>query len=510
MKKHSIQYLMVLLPLLLLIVGCPFLAVPEEAYIDESSLYLNIDDEAQLTIYTEPNYAQNYRAEWTSSNESVATVSEDGIVVAKNPGKITISVKIYLGGSSDDLSDFLTDSIDVTVRGTAIESIEIEGASKRVINQNETIQLVAKILPSNATRKSITWESSNPAVATVSATGLVMYVSPGTTTIKAIAAGDTTKTDSVIVSAVKESPYYISFKYRNVNGSSPEIEMIDEKTSSNISITSKNVTMDNGAVLIKFNNFSIVDENTYYVVEDGQDVKTQYLENDNWVTDVEFNTTVTKKNNVCIVLVLDKSRSISDSDFIQIKKYAHSFIDIIYANNPTAKVGLVSFSNYSQIATIGVNQLNASTGYYRTHIGDLKDHVTAMTKGEFTALYSAIDTAYGLIPNYSVYDGCAIVSFTDGINNDSRILLNELVTKLNTPNNLKNFSIGFGDVKDSELTALAVNGAYRKATNIIDLQTIFNSFSKAVSTFHDLTLRRSSGIVSDWVEMKLSLNAVPK
>jgi len=573
------------------------MVVPDEAYISSYSSYLNVNDENQLTLEIEPSFAQNYRAEWTSSNESVATVSEDGLVVARNPGTVTISVKVYLGGSSDDLSDFLTDSISITVRGTRLEKIEIEGANIREIIANETLQLTAVFSPTNVINKNVTWESSNPAVATVSANGLVSYVGLGTTKIKVISAADSTKTDTITINAVAErlvqtldiegqatrtinqdqslkltavispdnatnknvlwessnpavatvdtnglvtyvSPgtatiqatsaanpaksdtvvihtiktgtYNISFKYRNVDGNTPEILTLDDKTSTNISITSSDVRLEQGVAIIKFNNFSIVDENNYYVVEENRDIKTEYFEDDTWITDVEFNTSVTAKNNVAIILVLDKSRSISDSDFSKIKDFARSFIDIINANNPTAKVGLVSFSNYSQIDTIGVNQLDANTGYRTTQIGDLKKHITDMTKGEFTALYSAIDKAYGLIPNYSVYDGCAIVSFTDGIDNNSMITLDNLVDKLETPANLKSFSIGFGDVKDSELTALAVNGAYRKATNINDLQTLFDSFSKAVSTFHDLTLRRPSGIVADWVEMKLTITAITK
>jgi len=48
-----------------------------------------------------------------------------------------------------------------------------------------TFQLVATVAPDNAINKSVTWASSAPLVATVSAIGLVTAVGPGTAIITA-------------------------------------------------------------------------------------------------------------------------------------------------------------------------------------------------------------------------------------------------------------------------------------------------------------------------------------
>lgn len=48
---------------------------------------------------------------------------------------------------------------------------------------DETQQLTATVLPENAANKNVTWTSSNPSVATVSETGLITALTPGTTTI---------------------------------------------------------------------------------------------------------------------------------------------------------------------------------------------------------------------------------------------------------------------------------------------------------------------------------------
>ena len=60
--------------------------------------------------------------------------------------------------------------------------------------ENETVQLTATISPANATNKAIFWSSSDTAVATVSASGLVTRLAPGTVTITATTA-DGGKTD---------------------------------------------------------------------------------------------------------------------------------------------------------------------------------------------------------------------------------------------------------------------------------------------------------------------------
>lgn len=66
--------------------------------------------------------------------------------------------------------------------------------------EGATQQLSAMIEPNDATNKSVTWESSAPAIATVSTTGLVTAVSEGTATITATTAdGGFTDTCAVTV-----------------------------------------------------------------------------------------------------------------------------------------------------------------------------------------------------------------------------------------------------------------------------------------------------------------------
>ena len=79
-------------------------------------------------------------------------------------------------------------SINVTVT-EYVETITISSAgSANSINVGQTLQLAAVVLPSSATDKTYTWSSSNDAVATVSASGLVTAVTEGNVSITARAA----------------------------------------------------------------------------------------------------------------------------------------------------------------------------------------------------------------------------------------------------------------------------------------------------------------------------------
>ncbi|MBQ7222602.1 MAG: DUF4906 domain-containing protein, partial [Bacteroidales bacterium] len=77
--------------------------------------------------------------------------------------------------------------VDVSDLGEFVSSITLEGARKRLM-MDETLQLSATAVPVTARNKDIVWVSSNPTVASVSASGLVTPVSYGTVTITAMAA----------------------------------------------------------------------------------------------------------------------------------------------------------------------------------------------------------------------------------------------------------------------------------------------------------------------------------
>lgn len=75
--------------------------LPETITIDQDSLEAKVGDEpVQLTYTILPVYATDKRVAWISSDESVATVSEDGVVTFVGPGTAEITAFTWNGRSA--------------------------------------------------------------------------------------------------------------------------------------------------------------------------------------------------------------------------------------------------------------------------------------------------------------------------------------------------------------------------------------------------------------------------
>lgn len=126
----------------------------------------------QLNASVSPSDAANKNVRWVSSNTSVAAVSDTGVVTIAGPGSAVITC-----ASVSDPS--VSASCNVTVR-QQVSSVQLN-QQEIIRNSNETsaIELTANVQPANAYEKGVKWESSNVAVATVNAQGVVQIVSAG-------------------------------------------------------------------------------------------------------------------------------------------------------------------------------------------------------------------------------------------------------------------------------------------------------------------------------------------
>ncbi len=119
---------------------------------------------------------------FTSSAASVATVSSTGFVSAVANGTTTVTAT----------SEGKSAQITVTVAPLApVATVSVTPVASTVATAG-TVQLTATLRDANGaalTGRAIAWSSSIPAVATVSATGLVTALTPGTVTITATSEG---------------------------------------------------------------------------------------------------------------------------------------------------------------------------------------------------------------------------------------------------------------------------------------------------------------------------------
>ncbi len=117
---------------------------------------------------------------WTSGDEAVAVVDEQGAVTARAPGSAWITAA---AGSGDGQK---TARCMVTVKAAPVQSFRLDH-QEIALGVGETFQLSgASFLPAYAYNKALTWSSQNPTTASVDpATGLVRGVNPAKTRIVA-------------------------------------------------------------------------------------------------------------------------------------------------------------------------------------------------------------------------------------------------------------------------------------------------------------------------------------
>ncbi len=132
----------------------------------------------QLTATVQPANAANQNVTWSTSDASVATVNNNGLVTGVSAGTATIAATTEDGG-------FIAVSV-VTVETeiVSVTGVTVNPTTTTVLVAN-TQQLTATVVPTNATNQNVTWTSSDNSIATVGTNGLITGVSAGTATITA-------------------------------------------------------------------------------------------------------------------------------------------------------------------------------------------------------------------------------------------------------------------------------------------------------------------------------------
>lgn len=126
---------------------------------------------------------------WTSSNENVAKVGEDGTVEAKAAGTATITAEADFGTADKPKKLKATCAVIVIDnKSTLVDTITLSGKTDSV-PEGGTATLTAAVSPSNASDKTVTWASSDSSVATVDQKGVVTALKAGETTIYGTAIG---------------------------------------------------------------------------------------------------------------------------------------------------------------------------------------------------------------------------------------------------------------------------------------------------------------------------------
>ena len=115
------------------------------------------DKNLQFTTSIQPD-ASSQSVIWSTSNASIATVSQSGLVTGIGIGKATITAASTDGSGRKAwiIVNVLKPVTQITISGPA------------EVAAGNSIQLTAAVGPADATYKSVTWSSSNTNVATIS------------------------------------------------------------------------------------------------------------------------------------------------------------------------------------------------------------------------------------------------------------------------------------------------------------------------------------------------------
>lgn len=167
---------------------------------ENMTLELNGENTKALGAVMTPEDATEVKLAYASSDESIATVDEEGMVTAVGVGECTITTTIVADvPATAETSEAAVDSemlvapdgftavtkVTVTKR---MESITFDN-SEGVLNVGNTHTIKATVAPADASDQALNWTSSDPNVATVDSNGKVTAKAEGSATITASNAG---------------------------------------------------------------------------------------------------------------------------------------------------------------------------------------------------------------------------------------------------------------------------------------------------------------------------------
>ena len=292
------------------------------------------------------------------------------------------------------------------------------------------------------------------------------------------------------------SPFELYIDFWNPQGNNPQIAFDEVNSSPEVKI---DFTKTFTGVAVPPNLTNVLIENVRIIDELGVNYRIQQInayewreDLNDWKQDVEFVMKYDQVQDLAVVLVLDASASLG-SDFGNVKAFAKDFIAQTLSTNPSARFGIVSFSD--QIGTFGLSNNQQA----------LNDFIDGMEQGPFTTMYEAMSKGIDMLLGTTA-ESKAVLTFTDGTDNNSKPQYTPsfIIDRLNSdPSGIEisSFTIGLngnGGVDKPVLEQLAANGGKAAFPNSVnELGEVFDRFSESISTVYNLTYIRNQQIITE-------------
>lgn len=338
--------------------------------IELESIAINQDDftmakgsKASLGVTATPEAAMiGKKVEWSSDNNQVATIDNSGNVTAVGIGEATITAKV------GDKSDTVKITVNAPLNGISLDKSAI------TLKKGTSEKLTVVYDPEDTTDdKTVTWNSSDPAVATVDNTGNITALKDGVTTITATV-GDFSATCNVTVQEVKLQ---------------------------SISLDKSTLALERGnvsdALKVTYNPENTTDDKTVTWTSDDENIATV---KDGVVTAVGIGTaTITAKVGAktaeCEVTVTAPLQSISlDKSNVEILKNASDTVNVTLNPTDTTDITVVNWelTDGDQSAAEIVAQDNTSATVKGLKAGTVTLRATAQTDSGITKTADCVVT----------------------------------------------------------------------------------------------------------------------
>ena len=165
----------------------------ESVSLDKTEAVLKEKETVKLNATVLPENADNKNVHFTSDNDEVAAVDDNGLVTALSSGEAVITV------ITEDGKKTAKCKITVEKEIIQLKTITITNAPAE-LEKGAQVQLGIKYIPDNTTQaKSVEWKTSDASVAVVSSTGLVTAKKTGTVTITAVSKADSSIQSKVTI-----------------------------------------------------------------------------------------------------------------------------------------------------------------------------------------------------------------------------------------------------------------------------------------------------------------------
>ena len=156
---------------------------PTAVGIEKPSSEMNVGEEMQLEAIMEPEDSVQ-TVTWYSTDNTIASVANDGKVTANKSGRVYIVV-------TSTVAPEIQASCELIITQPPIDlTMTIPEGATGYLDVGKFLQLSAAVVPSNADDTGVLWTTNNSNVATVDNTGKISAVASGSVTITATARGD--------------------------------------------------------------------------------------------------------------------------------------------------------------------------------------------------------------------------------------------------------------------------------------------------------------------------------